>query len=507
MQKVFAFLALLVIVFAIPRGFDISDEGLYVLLADPHQANEGGVLNYDLFFKFIYQFTGVEFGIQGLRFLRLSSYFLGALSLTFFWKNIQHSKQLSFSIFLVALTSLFGGYAFLPPSLSYNSISVVGAAIWLGIVAKDKLSLRDWLLLGLVFSVLIYSKVTVGLLLGFLTVIYFGFRGELDIKGVLGMIFPILILEGLFFMLFQENAWSRLTGAYGFMWQREDYGVLLLVKYTAVGLFWTLLAGLIFFVLGKLRPLSKPAFLTIFVLGITALLLVFQLTRITSEWNHLFLLITFALIAWQLGLRGILTFQTKQEQAFWLLIALPFLLHFGSNVYWMRLGIHYWVFWVLALIHLLQDTSPQFTPKLNVIVSLCSVILVFFGLWVNPFEGDALWKSRSEWHYKSGKKILLSENQVNSLNAIHAEIKDSDKDKTVTLFRNPGILYLFGINSPFSPAYWKTSQAQLFLKNGDSLDFILYNGLEIFPFDRSSWVLKKELIQPNGENLEVLWRK
>jgi hypothetical protein len=218
-------------------------------------------------------------------------------------------------------------------------------------------------------------------------------------------------------------------------------------------------------------------------------------------------LATFSAISWQFGSISMNEFSKRETLFFLILLLLPLFLHFGSNVYWLRLGIHYWVFWLFALMILLKGASTEFKMRFNAFASFCSMVLVLFGIWFTPFEGEYLWNATRSWEYKSGKKILLSEKQVEFLNAINAEIGNNSNKEIVSLFRNPGILYLLDMNSPFSPAYWKSSQASLFLQNGDSLDFILFNELEPFPFDRSAWILKKELIQPNGENLQILWKK
>jgi len=83
------------VLLVINRGFDVSDEGLYVLLAHPLQENQGGIFNYDLFFKLFHQITGIHFGIVGLRILRLFIYCLGALALAIFYRNLKFEKQLS----------------------------------------------------------------------------------------------------------------------------------------------------------------------------------------------------------------------------------------------------------------------------------------------------------------------------------------------------------------------------------------------------------------------------
>lgn len=507
MQKALVFFTILVIIFAIPRGFDFSDEGLYVLLADPNQENIGGIFNYDLFFKLIYQLFGLEFGIVGLRILRLISYFAGAFGLAFFWKNLVEAKQLSSSLFLLALAGLFAGYGFLPPTLSYNSISVVAVCFWLAVISKKKLTWLDWLWLGLIFATLFYVKATVGLVLGLFTVIFFIIKHAFTYKDFIFLTLPLILFEGTFYFLFGENGIVRLTSEYGFLFQRADYSLLQLMKYTAVGGFWCFVVGVLFFIAARSKGMGFRFYPLLLSLGIAALCMVFYFTRITSEWSHFLILATFSAINWQVG-GGSLDDLSKKEKFFTLiLILLPFFLHFGSNVYWMRLGIHYWVFWILALLILLKDRSAQFKYRINSATAFCSFIVVVFGVWIAPFEGEYLWKASEIWEYQAGKEIKLSKKQVTFLNVIQTEIGDSEATSIISLYSNPGILYLLDMNSPFSPAYWKSSQVNLFLQNGNSIDLLLFNELEPFPFERSDWALKKELTQPNGEKLLILWKK
>ncbi len=469
MQRVLVFFTILVIIIAIPRGFDFSDEGLYVLLADPNQQNLGGIFNYDLFFKLIFKFSGIDFGIKGLRVFRLISYFLGAFGLAFFWKNLQKASRISFPIFLLALTGLFAGYGFLPATLSYNSISVVAVCLWLGIISNEALNWKYWLLLGLVFLTLFYSKITVCFLLGFLTILYFGFNKQLNFKYVLFLLTP--------FILFQENALSRLFAEQGFLHQRQDYSMVLLIRFTMVGIFWILFAAFFFLIAGKLKHDLSKLYSTVLVLATFVLCAVFYWTRITEEWSHIFPLTTFALIGMQMGQVNWKQFKSKKRFFIFVLIALPFLLHFGSNVYWMRLGIHYWVFWLFAFALLIQTNSVKFQIAFHRFSAVSSLLLVIVGIWITPFEGSYLWDSSYSWEYRPGKKILLSKPQIDFLKKLKFEIE------------------------PFEP-----SQAKIFLGNGDELELILFNQRETFPFDQKRWKTKDELIQPDGEKLQVLWR-
>ena len=73
-------ICLALLICGIDRGFEISDEGFYMFLSVPAQANENGIINYDLFFKLFYQLTGHTFSLIEMRLLRLFGYFLGRQS-------------------------------------------------------------------------------------------------------------------------------------------------------------------------------------------------------------------------------------------------------------------------------------------------------------------------------------------------------------------------------------------------------------------------------------------
>ncbi|MFC5624617.1 hypothetical protein [Algoriphagus winogradskyi] len=503
----FTLLSLLLILLGINRGFDFSDEGLYAFLADPNQPNIGGVFSYDLFFKLFYHLTGLEFGIIGLRIIRLISYFMGAFALAVFWKNLYYQQGPSLRVFLVCLAALFGGYGFLPPTLSYNSISVVLVCFWLAIVSKKEFKPMDWFLLGLIFTTLFYSKVTVCILLCLPTILYFLMRKSLGVASILLVLLPFSLFEGLFFLFFEENGLSRLFGEFGFINQRQDYTLILLIKYTAVGGFWVLITGLPFFIASKFKKSKTFLAYTLTLIALVILACVFYFTFITSEWSHIFLLITIAGVSREIGNLRKGELLQKELLFICVLILLPFVLHFGSNVYWMRLGIHYWAFWLLAYLLAMKRKSQEYQKRTYAFASLISFVLVAFGIWLTPFEGVYLWEATEKWEYKSGKHIWLAPTQVELLRLLNSEIEELSPNEVISLYSNPGLLYLLGKNSLYSPGYWKPSQAKLFLKSGSEVDLILFNALYDFPFDPLEWEKKNEFIQPNGEKLVLLWRK
>ena len=53
------------------RGFDFTDEGLYALLSNPNQENRSITINYDIIFKYLYQYFGITLNLIELRLLRV----------------------------------------------------------------------------------------------------------------------------------------------------------------------------------------------------------------------------------------------------------------------------------------------------------------------------------------------------------------------------------------------------------------------------------------------------
>lgn len=477
-----------------------------MLLADPRQENVGGVLNYDLFFKLFHQFTGLEFGIKGLRILRVVSYFFGAYALTVFWKNLFPKSNSEIIVFILALSGLFAGYGFLPHSLSYNSISVVSTCFWLALLSKPKLRSLHYVLLGVVFLVLFYSKATVCLVLGLITLIYLGYGKQLNIYGFAFLILPTILFEALSFAFLNDSSFLRFVDDRSFIVQREDYTFMLLLKYTSVGIFWTGMVGLVFFIASLVGRRTHNIRYLVFCTAIGILGLVFFSTLITSEWSHAFLLILVAWIAWCLGQNGLASLDKKQRFFFFLLMSLPFALHFGSNVYWMRLGIHYLVFWIFAATILL-GWKEWCMRRFVQMISFSSFVLVLFGLWVVPFELEPNWTATETWEYRPGKEVSLSKAQVILLEQLKSETKDIQNGEVAALYMNSGLLYLLGMNSPHIPGYWSESQARLFLDDHPNLEVLMVNELDKFPFPKTEWRHGTTLIEPNGNELTIRWKR
>lgn len=500
----FSVLAIALILLGINRGFDISDEGVYALLAVPQQENIAGVFNYDLFFKLLYQFTGIEFGLVGLRVLRLLVYLGSAFCLSIVWKNITKRKGIDSTIFLLAFLAVCAGYGFLPASLSYNSLSVLLAALLLAALSSSKPKYYHFLVIGFALAFLVYVKITVFISLGILTLLYLWYQQSLKASRLLFLILPFVALELLLFTVLDESALSRIIGSYAQIQSREAYQIHLLLKYSLVGVFWVGLAGLPFYLIHRFTVWQSMVGKILFSVAVLALFCIGFVTTIAEEWNHLVLLLTAAFIAWQLS--ALIKRQLSQQEKLWLgiFLLMPFLLHFGSNVYWLRLGIHYWIFWILAVCYIFFLLEMQMPQLIYSGIACASTVLILYGIWIAPFEQESLWKADTKWEYKAGKHILLSEAQVEMLKQL--EVYGRQNSSILTFYRIPGLAYLLGKNIPKSPGYWDKNQLEYYFPDGIKYPVLFYHNYDSLPNGFIPSTYQKGLIaNPLGLQLQVLW--
>lgn len=490
-------LCTVMVIIGLNRGFDFSDEGLYVMLADPFQENVAGIFNYDLFFKLFHLATGYSFSIIELRILRLLSYFAGAWALAGFHKNISKEPKIRLDIFWFSCLGLFAGYAFLPPTLSYNSLTVVLACLWLNQSSQVQISTASYFFLGLILAVLVYVKVTVVLLLFPVTLFILIFRKKFKIFSSPLLILPLILFELSFLMLFGENGLTRLQDGIPMNTIRTGYQVGLMVKSIAVGGFWITLSGSLFFGLGYLKRSKSPFYPAMKITAGFAIVVISYLTHITDEWNHMVLFFISAIFGFQFGL-GVFK-PIKTNLWFLLLLLLPFILHFGSNVPWLRIGIHYLVFWVLAGFWLFKNLDLE----LRIVTSILTVMLVFNGLWWHPFRHEKpLWSEKIQWQIGHKESVFLDPELVSFLLEI-IKFKDQHaKTQLLAAYRIPGLSWLVGVTTPRSPGIWEKTTLNVFFE--DKPNAMIYNKLQKLP---EGWQFKygQDLGVYRSDTLQLLW--
>ena len=488
---------ILLILAGINRGFDFSDEGLYVLLADPMQSNVSGIFNYDLFFKFIHRFSGYTFSLVELRFFRLLTYLAGAWALTGFWKNISGEQKWSSKAFWISCLGIFAGYGFLPPTLSYNSLVVVLACYWLKLVSEQKPVWSNRIYLGCILALFAYIKISLVLIFIPMTLWVMLIWKKDHLSRAAFLFLPFLFLEFLFYSVIGESAFTRLLDGIPMNSQRPTYQFKLIIRSVLVGGLWMVLSSGLFFSLGHFWPKKNPIRFVFLAVGACGFFIITYQTHITDEWNHLLLLGSAAVLGFYIGHRGIGIIYENPWAVF--LIFLPLILHFGSNVYWLRIGIHYWVFWILAFCLLSQSNQSYLPYSISPLV----FILVFNGIWWHPFEQEKpLWAEKTAWISQSNKVLYLDPEQVKVIEEIKKWGEERGSEELLAAYRIPGMVWLAGFRLPFSPGYWEKAQLDAFFETKPKE--MIYCNLENLP---ENWTFEHstDLGQFQGNSLFLLW--
>lgn len=480
---------LALIILAIPRGFDFTDEGLYMLLADPRQQNIAGVFNYDLFFKLIHHLSGIEFGVNGMRFLRLLTIFIGAFFLMRFFQPGRQTRQDQLKIYVLAFFGLASSYGFLSQSLSYNHLSVMLACIWLYAFTAKKWRISTFVLLGLSLAGLFYVKITTCLLLCLLTVArlgYFLFSDGGLWKRATFIFLPFILFELAFLTFLGESGLLRIQEAVAYQTDRPGYLWSNVIKYALVGLLWLMITIVPFFLAGYLYQLKKWRFI-FFVLGLLALGFTMKMTTVTAEYAHLPVLILMAMIGYTLGKCLKSPISSRMVFLLTVLFVLPFAIYFGSNIYFFRMTSHFAVFWVFGYFLLSQELQTRLEFRQISVVGSVAFLIILIGLWVFPSHYAPLYSQQTLWP-KGGRALLLSEDQHNALKALEGKLASIHQSEPLFVFANPGVPYLLGLTIPKSPLIWNGNDLESRFSD-EEVHILVYNGFEKLPEPYSSFAV------------------
>jgi hypothetical protein len=505
----FTVLSLLLILLGINRGFDISDEGVYALLAVPSQENIAGIFNYDLFFKLFYKATGIEFGLIGLRGLRLLTCFVAAGALTVFWSNFKIKLEHKFSIFLIAFLGVLSSYGFLAQTLSYNSINLMCGCLWLALISSRRYTNQDILLVGMILSLLYYSKVTVCLILTILTICFLVAASDKSswAKNLLLLSIPFLLLELLFFFSLGESGILRALAAKEMLDYRPDYHFMTIVKYSYVGVFWSSMVVLPFVLAGYLKSIHSCYYKSVLGVGLAALCLIAYFTTITNEINHVLLLATLAVLGFLIGASSLSKINLREAGFLLLLIVFPFILHFGSNVYFLRIGIHYWVFWLLAIRFFVEFFNYDGKVIFQFLLPILTLALIMNGISLYAFSNYRYFEPTVSFEYRKGKSIILPVDEVSIYSKLKNETSHAGFNEILPVFRNPGLVYMIGKEHPKTPGIWSRQQVGFFFPDSENLSVILYNNTFEFPFERKNWREGSSFKFSGDEYVTIFWKE
>ncbi|GHB23710.1 hypothetical protein [Mongoliitalea lutea] len=495
-------LHLVLVIVAIPRGFDFSDEGLYGLMASPDQENVQRILNYDVFFKLIFQFTSIEFSIIELRFLRLlvtGVSWIAAMQAL----RILESKVESWQLVMLGISVLLS-YTFLPQSLSYNHLTVMSGLCMLPIIIKwyhyKKSSLLDVIVIGLLLALLAYVKVTAALGMGLLMVGLLVRSKQLFNWKNLFLYLPFCLMETISYFFLGESrfyeVFIQLMGGVVLVHYPTSY----VVKTLVVGFLWFMWI----FLAGKLigttsqfigNPWIRWSF-GFLMIGWSA-----YVTFIVPEPSILFVVIFISI----LGMLSTSAISSSSSVGLTLLlVGIPWLLHAGSNVYFFRMAIHYLPFWMLFLLSL-ENTRPRVFKRFFWFFPFASLGLMVYALWLHPFRQPSLLLQNRIYTMGNGQEILMDKARMEFLHDIRAYMEQYDvgTDELFSFYQNPGVLYVLGLVHPKVPGVWNAAQLEMLAMDWKDYKLLIFSpeGGSTFPWD--AYFEQKYIYEFEGERFEI----
>ncbi|AFL85089.1 hypothetical protein Belba_2536 [Belliella baltica DSM 15883] len=476
------------IIYSWNKGFDLSDEGFYLLMADPLQSNEFNLTRYDLFFKIVHEFFHFEFGIASLRIIRYILYLITLipLALVVIQHNQLTSRTLIFNISITILLSLFLSYGFQPHSLSYNHLNVFFSSCLIFLIYKlnnnQALSVWKILWLGLILGFIFYIKISTALLLTIVSLVLLIKRHRFTYKLFI-IILPLCVFELIFYFRLNQSLLQSVFLHSSLNFNRTDYGIFDLSKNLIVGGVWTSLffcSGILIAKSSKIKNLYYKTAFIIFILVI--ILWCLAMVKIAEPWVFLYPAVLLIILGF-LSLHYIKK-RTRGEDLviYLLLLFFPFILHAGSNLYFYWVNIHYSFSWVI-LIFLISKDNPQLRRFVFLLI-LGSPLLIWDGLWNRPFQQCGIVENINSYSYREGKEIYISTSLFNLLGEIKNRLTEHEEIDLIPLYRNPGINYLLGKQVPYIPGYWDQNHFKAIYKEGKNKRLFIYNGVfELPKFD------------------------
>jgi len=473
---------LILLIYAIPRGFDFSDEGYYALIADPYQQHRGSPIQMNLFFKLFHEITGVSFGLIDLRVLRLMLYILASIYLIKIIKAL-YFKPLGIHHYSFAWTTIVAGYSFLPQSLSYNHLtSVISIFLVFYGIRKyylKQLEVQDSWKISLLLTLLIYIKPTTAFLfLAFYLLLELLANRKRFLFSVCKPLIVFSLSEMIFYWVIGENFYFNVLTQESVLLNRTSYQLLFILKTLVVGCMWSVLLLLSGYLVWKGKNSIGVFKLSFFSLGVLMFLLILNQISIADE--SVFVIAGFFLLG--IGSYFMQTFQfleSKQRYLMILFFLLPFMLHAGSNVYFLRQVNQFAWAWSLLLLFLIP--APQF-KKITLIFVAIFTLIIFDGLIYRPFGQSSLWNQTIEWEYQAQtKSILISEKAFHELSVLKRLILENNiqSDELIAFFRNPGYLYLIDYQMPRISNLWEKSQLSLI--NWSDIRLVVLSNHESIP--------------------------
>jgi hypothetical protein len=481
-------------IWGLNKGFDLSDEGSYLLGYQPEQELGARQGYYHIVVRKTFSF--IELNVVNVRIIRLVLTILGSVILSagvnMWFKTKNYIYFLPF-----ILVGNFLSYCFGPPSLSYNTITgfIVMASLGFVLYASADINIPKnarlllFFLSGVLLSFQIITKITTApfqlvLLLIVITVLYKTnkkVKTLSEITLVFGMLMGSLVYST-FYQNYLEFLKNFIYGASIATKSGDGHNLTYYLSDSFITIVKILKFVIISIVLVKLLELWKRSRIhhtltgSIFQLLTATILLYFFfhyyfIVRSESDISSAFLALTTISILSIINTCKINDFikPTNIRNNILLLLILlvePFVASIGTNNTLLSNTTLYLGFWFAVIFVNEFGQSERF---IIIFISIISGIYFFlFGYVIEPYRTPCLYLQNSRINNLSrAKNIYVDKNTKEYVEMVRdALIENGFKkgDPIITMFGLPGLVYLMGGISPGSILF-SDKQYTLFLNN------------------------------------------
>jgi hypothetical protein len=480
---------------SIDKGFDFRDEGLFYAYSQPDVDNYNAVINYDLFFKFFYNLTGLSFGIIGLRVLKLSLIIIMLVSSI----PLFRSKNITLFNLLFLFIAFFTAYTATSKSISYYSLTLFFVYIYylsVEFLFKSKSfkgKIYIYVILGILSALSFMVKPPVGLALaivGFclLFFVYNLKQIRLILFTLIAFVFSFFIIHYFFSFYFPYYSFFNvLENGFELSSMSSSYSKSIIVKRVIAGLKWSFLITLSGYLVANTIHKKNGFFGKSFQLVVGLCVLVyFYLAHYKSNEFSIFQYSLVLSIAFLIGIT--LNFNLKYFDSLskiliiTLLYVFPFICILGSNMYFFRLGQSYMIFWILIIVLMNEDNIRSILfPKVVCLLLSCFIaIKVYDSNILHPFNQQPLTNSFAPFRYIGDHLIKLHPDDISYLNELKIKIIKYNKSnlKILGIYAFTGDILMAGFKPYFNPLIWENNQLEYCLKK--SLNNTLYPKAKFF---------------------------
>ncbi|MBK5286332.1 MAG: hypothetical protein JJE25_13105 [Bacteroidia bacterium] len=499
-----------VIVWGINKGFDFSDEGLYVLGFQQGQEIFSSPTYFHLLFRKLFFF--MELDIITLRVIRFIIYLSG--SIFFSWGLLKwieiHSKEIrlpTLLFFPFIAIGTFIGYSFGPQSLSYNHLSVIlllfsSGCLFLNFAYSEEKNKRIYFasilmaVAGILTGMEIFVRITSGVILVLIYVLLILIHPKNKLNLILllsGLLLTLLAyfifiqpfsqyyngIRNTVYLITSENSHSASSVAT----KIYDAGIALFIM-----IIYSLLTSVIYIFIIKKHKLynSLTTSLKSIVFFFYFILFFFLATRLFARdflgykrgGYFLYLLVSFLSvhvveIFSSTGIKGILLRISQERKKLPILLFLflcPFILTFGTGnrVLLMTIfGVAFWFGAAAAIFNLYSLRKELMIFFISVSCSVGFFLLVHFFIF-HPYRLESLVEQTETIpSLKRAANLMVDKKTKRFTEHVAAVLINNgfhEHDPIIGIYHLPGLIYLVGGLSP-GGILWGDEVNQLFCKD------------------------------------------